>query len=183
MAEAMDSCAVHPDRTAIERCEVCSQPLCGLCLWYVEDGRRLCQEHAGEAADQGLQVESPDTYAEAIGTVSPAHTRSVIAGNANPNSKGVYQGNSQDLGAFLAALLGLVTIFSCMGGAYCLPIVGLALGIFAYANAGKAIDPRRTRILAGTGIGVGGCLLLVVLFYAFLFFVFVFSSILASSGP
>jgi hypothetical protein len=35
----MDLCVFHPTVAAVERCEICNRALCGLCLWYAEDGR------------------------------------------------------------------------------------------------------------------------------------------------
>ncbi|NDJ79195.1 MAG: hypothetical protein GYB65_23340, partial [Chloroflexi bacterium] len=60
------NCHYHPDRIAIERCEVCGRPLCAYCLYYAEDGTRLCEEHAETAQQAGMAVEEPGAYAEQL---------------------------------------------------------------------------------------------------------------------
>jgi len=178
------NCSIHTDRAAVEFCEVCDRPLCGHCLWYSGDGRRLCEDHARMMANQGIAVEPPATYAEAIledpvlerGS-RPEPTSGITAAGS------IYRGNSQDLSALLAAIFGIVTIFSCMGGIYCLPLVGVVLGLLAFSNAKQAVEPKRTRILAGVGIGIGGFLLIIVALYALLFVGLILIALLAGSGP
>ena len=173
---AMDACVYHPDHGAIESCEVCRRPLCGLCLWYTEDGHRLCEAHARERAEAGTRVLPPQTYREAIATSllrSPAGA---------PDAGAIYQGNSNDVGALVAAIAAFAVVASCMGGAYCLPLFIVLLGAATYANADKAIDPRRTRLLAGTGIGVAGLFLLGI--FAFVgFYILMFAVLALSGGP
>jgi hypothetical protein len=178
------TCSTHSDRAAIESCEVCDKPLCGHCLWYSGDGRRICEDHARTIALMGIAVEPPATYAEAI-REDPVLTRGSPPGPIfqSGSTGSIYQGNSQDLSAFLAAILGAITIFSCMGGIYCLPIVGTILGILAFTNSKHAVEPRRTRILAGIGIGVGTFLLLLVVLYALLIVGLIIIALLAGSGP
>ncbi|MCI0395844.1 MAG: hypothetical protein L0332_14990 [Chloroflexi bacterium] len=173
----MEHCVNHPDHAAVEHCEVCGRALCGLCLWYGEDGRRLCEIHAQELRAAGEEVLPPETYAEAI---EPRLLKQPAAGNA---ASVPYQGNSQDVTAFLAAVISLTTLFSCMGGVYCLPIVAAALGLAAFANASKAVDPQRTRTLAGVSLGIGGLMLLFILAYVGFFVgVMAFSFALATSS-
>ena len=60
------NCANHPDRIALERCEVCGKPLCAYCLYYTGDGQRLCQDHADEARLMGVHIEEPAAYADQL---------------------------------------------------------------------------------------------------------------------
>ncbi|MEW5985513.1 MAG: B-box zinc finger protein [Chloroflexota bacterium] len=180
----MELCTFHPDHPAVERCEVCQRPLCGLCLWYSHDGLRLCEEHAQERVAAGEQVLPPATYAEAIGSSVVHQPPSVSSSNEGEGSTRPV--NNQDLTALVGAIIALTTLASCMGGAYCLPIVAVALGAAAYRSAHLAADPRRTRQWAGVGMGVGGLMLLFLLVYVLcfvLFFVTIFASALAAGRP
>lgn len=177
----MEHCANHPDLAAIEHCEICRRPLCGHCLWYEEDGRRLCENHAIEIKAAGGRVLPPETYAEAI---DPSLVRRAVAGTAEavPPGQKIYQGNSQDLGALVAAVVALTTLASCAGGAYCLPLFALILGVAMYSNASAAQDPRRTRTLAGISIGVGGLFLFfIVAYFGMIFFFIVMSMAMAAT--
>jgi hypothetical protein len=161
----MEHCANHPDLVAVEHCEICGRPLCGHCLWYEEEsGRRLCENHAMEMKAAGAKVLPPETYAEAIDPSLVRRPGGVVAEAAIPGQK-FYQGNSQDLGALIAAVVAITTLASCAGGAYCLPVFALILGIAMYSNASAAHDPQRTRKLAGVGIGVGALFLVLVVVY------------------
>ena len=53
------TCTNHPERAAIENCEVCGVPLCAYCLYYTNDGQRLCKQHADEAEAAGAFIRSP----------------------------------------------------------------------------------------------------------------------------
>ena len=151
------ACANHEDHRALERCEECGVPLCGECLWYTNDGHRLCAQHARYWAAAGQTVLPPETYAEAIAF----STRAAGAPQADP--PGTLKGNQTDLNALLAAAAGVGAILMCTGwGAYCLPIGAVVLGIYAYSKAGQAQNPARTRKLAGVGIAGGAVLLLFV---------------------
>lgn len=151
-----DPCINHPELPAIERCETCGDPLCGLCLWYDDEGRRFCETHAKSVklAD-GKTVFAPETYAEGV-------SGSLIASriDASENQREAkYHANQQDLTAFLAAILGVVTITACFGGIYCMPIVAVVLGAIAYSKADLSVDPKRTRNFALAGMITGGLLL------------------------
>ena len=152
----MTTCTVHPTHNAVESCEVCGLGLCGLCLWYTEDGHRLCETHAREREAQGVKVISPETYQEAIpGTMSLK-----TEGTFSPDRDGVYRGNQTDMGAFMAAMLGLLTLASCFGGMYCMPLLAVILGIIAYRNIDIAIDSQRTKVLSIIGMATGGLIFL-----------------------
>jgi hypothetical protein len=162
----MDACINHPELAAVEACEVCSKPLCGLCLWYTSDGHRLCETHAKEREEAGEVVLSPETYREALpNSLEPRPDRPV----ADPSQRTVYQGNSYDLTALIAAIVGVTTLASCCGGAYCLPFVGLTLGIIAFVSADQAIDSVRTRNLAIVGIAVMGLIAFAILAFIILY--------------
>jgi hypothetical protein len=181
----VEHCVFHPKLAAIEHCETCGRALCGQCLWYTEDGHRLCKFHAQELQDQGTPVLPPETYAEAINNSLVARPQPA-GGPDEPGAgsqKAPYRGNNQDLSALLAAGIGVITLFSCMGGAYCLPILAALLGVAAYANARQAIDPRRTRILSAVGIGVSGFMLFMVVAYFLLVFGFMAFGFLLSGAP
>lgn len=175
----METCIVHPDHVAIEHCEVCFKPLCGLCLWYTEDGHRLCEVHAKEAEANGQKIVEPETYAEAVGT-------SLIKANNEKREQtvdesGVYRGNQNDVGALIGAVLAITMIASCSGGIYCLPIITLVMGILFWLNAPQAINPQRTRVFAGISLGISGFILMAI-FCFIAFYIFMFA-VAISSAP
>jgi hypothetical protein len=148
-------CANHPDRIALERCEVCHKALCAYCLYYTEDGQRLCQEHAEEARRRGLRVEEPDAYAAQLIGAQAGATRKEERGR-EAGDGGLYKGNSNDLMAFVGVLIAGISAAACCGGAYCLPIVGFVLSLVAVINAKSSFDPRRTRRLGVIGLLLSG---------------------------
>lgn len=169
-------CVNHADHAAIEHCEVCGQPLCGLCLWYAADGRRLCAQDAALARDGGVEVTPPEAYAEAI-PASLSRPTAPAAADALP-----YRGNNFDLAGLLAAILGGATLGSCLGLAYCLPFVAGLVGLYGYLNAAQSANPQRTRLMAGVGMAVA---LLMLFFLALAIFVmlFAFGMAIITSGP
>ena len=175
----MDTCTNHPDHPAIEHCEQCRQPLCGLCLWYTEDGHRLCEQHAKEAEAQGQTILEPETYAEAVGT---SLIKSQNERRERPvDEPGVYRGNQNDVGALIAAIMAIMLIASCSGGIYCFPVIGFILGVVFLMNAPQAINPQRTRIFAGISLGISG-LVLLALFCFVAFYIFIIA-VAVSSTP
>lgn len=191
----MDHCVYHPNRAAVEYCEVCNRALCGHCLWYTEDGHRLCEIHAHEKELMGETVLPPETYAEAISTQYVTPNKSDIQQSSEEDSQQSqnrtnekddipYKGNSQDLTAFISAVMAITVLLSCMGGAYCLPIAAFILGIVGFTNASKAVDPRRTRILSGISLGFGGFVLLgLIAIIGFYVMFFAFTIFAASTSP
>jgi len=184
----MEHCVNHPNREAVEHCEVCNRALCGHCLWYTEDGHRLCEIHAQEREAAGETVLPPETYAEALNNQplsrQPSEKSAERQSKDNDRDDIPYKGNSQDLTAFLSAVMAVTVLLSCMGGAYCLPIAALLLGIVGFMNASKAVDPQRTRLLSGISLGIGGFIFLGILaMFGFYFMFVIFTIIAASSGP
>jgi hypothetical protein len=182
----MEHCVFHPNRAAVEHCEVCNRALCGNCLWYTDDGHRLCEIHAQEREEAGETVLPPETYAEAINNQPLARQSAEKPRPRNGSSDKddiPYKGNSQDLTALLAAVMAVTVLLSCMGGAYCLPIAAFLLGIVGFTNASKAVDPKRTRMLSGISLGVGGLIFLGILaYFGFFFMFFIFTFLTAASG-
>ncbi len=102
-------------------------------------------------------------------------------GTFTPDKDGIYRGNQTDVGAMMAALLGLITLASCFGGLYCLPILGLILGVVAYRGAQNAIDSQRTKVLAIIGMVTGG-LFVFAIFAVISLYVGIFVLAAASAG-
>jgi hypothetical protein len=148
-------CTNHPERVALERCEVCGKPLCAYCLYYTNDGQRLCQEHAEQARLAGAQIEPPTAYAEQLVGAQVGADRKQKRG-LTASDEGLYKGNSHDVAAFVGMLISVIATGACCGLGYCFPIVGLFLSIAALINAGKAYDVRRTRLYALVGLLVSG---------------------------
>lgn len=74
---------------------------------------------------------APAAYADALpGTLKQARQQ-------DEDASAAYQGNSQDVSALISAVLALTELVSCCGGVYCLPIIAVILGAFAYLNAEK----------------------------------------------
>lgn len=149
------NCANHPDRIALERCEVCGKPLCAYCLYYTGDGQRLCQDHADEARLMGVQIEEPAVYADQLIGAQIGALRKQKRGEAAGDGS-LYRGNSHDLMGLIGLLVGAVSLAACCGAGYCLPLVGLVLSLVAVINAKHAYDPRRTRKLGLIGLAVSG---------------------------
>jgi hypothetical protein len=147
------NCHFHPDRVAVEACEICKHPLCGECLWYAESGERLCPTHAEGWQAQGRVVHPPQRYAEGIAF-------SQVSAANPPRPSVPYQGNSSDLTALVALMLGVSSVLACWGLWYLLPMVAFLLGMVAWLNARNAVNPARTRWLAGGAIATGGSFLL-----------------------
>lgn len=153
------TCANHPDRLALERCEVCHKPLCAYCLYYTEDGQRLCAEHADQARRLGLQVEEPALYADQLlGAQAGADRKR----KRELDAEGVYTGNSTDLLGLIGLLVGMISLVMCCGVGYCLPVVGFVVSLVALINARHAVDPRRTRRLGLVGMVISGVWVVIV---------------------
>lgn len=93
-----------------------------------------------------------------------------------------YEGNSFDLYALIAGIVGITSLGLCFTGnmlIYCLPFVPLVFGIMALRNSARALEPSRTRTMGWIGVAAGaiGIVVLVVfaLFMAaYLYFIFTF---------
>jgi hypothetical protein len=152
----MQPCFQHPDRPAVEHCEICRRPVCGLCLWYAESGERLCSAHAAEFEKEGKVVHPPERYVEGIALSEASAVR--------PPAQDVpYRGNSTDVGALVAAVAGIVALASCAGLAWVIPLVALALGLVSWLQSKDAINARRTRWLSIIGMASGGVFFVFVL--------------------
>ena len=146
------NCDNHPDRIALERCEVCGKPLCAYCLYYTADGQRLCAEHAEQARRMGVEIEEPAMYADQlIGAQAGVASKRKRADDDN-----LYRGNSHDLTALIGLLIGVISLGMCCGAGYCLPVAGFVLSLVAVINAKEAHDPRRTRKFGLIGMLVSG---------------------------
>ena len=186
-----DTCVNHPQNAAVEACEVCARPLCGLCLWYTDDGHRLCARHAQEREASGETVLPPHTYQEAFAAgVRPRQRPAVLYEPGYDDdrpvvhtSPKVYKGNNNDLLSLVAVVLGFVTLGSCFGGVYCMPFLALALGAIAYFNAEQSVDPDRTRRMALIGLGTSLVLFLALAAFAFLYFFFIIMAFAVGSAP
>lgn len=148
--------------------------MCDLCLWYADDGRRLCQRHAGAHEAAGGTVISPDNYDTALQPQS-------LNGAPPAENKGEYRGNSMDLSAYTAMLVGLVTLLSCIGGSYFLPLVAGILGLIAFLNAQNSVDAGRTRTFGILGMA-GGLLGIVPIAIFFCFFLFMMGMVFSGGG-
>ncbi len=172
-----EACFQHPDRPAVEHCEVCRKPVCGSCLWYADSGERLCPEHAAEFDGAGTPVHSPGRYAAGIAS-SEASALRPAQGDVP------YKGNSTDLGALVAAIAGMMALASCTGFSWLLPFLAFILGLIMWLQSREALHPRRTRWLAGIGMAGGGLFLVVVVgFFGMMCLFFTFASIAGRGGP
>lgn len=140
------TCINHPERAAVEHCEVCGDPLCAYCLYYTSDGQRLCKKHANQAAASGAFIRAPGVYAEGLIDSQLSATR------VQPAQHAAYEGDAVDVLALIGMLLGIFSIMLCIPGACCLvgPI-GIILSIVALVGAKDARDPVRTRTMATIG--------------------------------
>src|SRR5260221_897713 len=107
-----DTCINHPERIAIEHCEVCNTPLSSYCLYYTSDGQRLCKTHADQAQAAGAFIRAPGVYAEGL---IPAQVDAAKAQGQTSAPTPAYQGNSMDVVAFTGVVLAAVSLASCFG--------------------------------------------------------------------
>lgn len=170
------NCHFHPDRVSVEACEVCRRPVCGDCLWYAGSGERLCPVHGEVWQAQGREVHPPHRYAEGIAF-------SQVSAANPPRPLVPYQGNSSDLTAFVALVLGISSVLSCLGFWYLLPLVGFLLGLVAWLHAREAVNPTHTRWMAGSAMATGGAFLLFSFGFVMLCMMCYVFAIAASSGP
>jgi hypothetical protein len=175
MSSTAEACFQHPDRPAVEHCEICRRPVCGWCLWYAESGERLCPEHAAEFEKKGEVVHPPERYAAGI-----VHSE---ASAAKPVPADVpYRGNSTDVGALIAAATGVMALASCAGLGWLLPLFGVVLGLVSWLQAKDAVNAKRTRWLAAIGMAGGGVFFLFILgMFALMFTCFFLQLALISS--
>jgi len=103
------NCTNHPDRIALERCEVCGKPLCAYCLYYTDDGQRLCKDHADEARSMGVQIEEPAAYADQLIGAQIGAIRKHKRGEQADGEK-LYKGNSNDLVSLIGLLTGVISV-------------------------------------------------------------------------
>ncbi len=148
--ESTPHCVNHVMRLAVESCEICSDPLCGFCLYYTADGRRLCRQHARELEAAGEVIYTPGHYVEDIPRSQMGAARAAdMAGAADAAP---YRGNTTDVLALVSAASMLIGLLSCF--IPCMPLVMGLVGLAAVLNAKQAVDPTRTRWLGAVGAGV-----------------------------
>jgi len=128
--------------------------MCGECLWYADSGERLCPVHGEVWQAQGKAVYPPQRYAEGIAF-------SQVSAANPPKPHVPYQGNSNDMMALVAIVLGLSSLLACWGLWYLLPLVAFLLGLVAWLHARDALNPKRTRWLASGAMAAGGLFLLI----------------------
>jgi hypothetical protein len=144
------TCANHPERAAIERCEVCQKPLCAYCLYYTSDGQRLCQTHADAAGAAGAFIRPPGIYAEGlIGAQTRASYDSPLLEHLNTP----YRGNLTDLMAFMSMLLGVISLATCLIFPLCaFAPLSIIFGVLSLMGLKDAHDQTRTRMFAIVGV-------------------------------
>src|SRR4051812_3486301 len=154
---ATTTCVNHPKRAAIETCEVCGKPLCAYCLYYTEDGQRLCREHAEQAHAAGARVRAPQVYAD--GLIASQIDASTPEKSALP----AYQGDTIDVLALIGLVVAIIGLLVCFPPALCLiGPVGLILSLISLAGARNARNPHRVRTMAGIGATISGLWVIVV---------------------
>jgi hypothetical protein len=166
----MATCINHPERAAVEHCEVCNNPLCAFCLYYTSDGQRLCKLHADQAEAAGAFIRNPSNYAGGL------IASQVSAGLKKKESEAQYEGNSADLMALIGMILGIISLSICIPGSTCLigPI-GIVLSVVALTGAKDARNPSRTRTMAGVGLTLSILWIIMMLLCIFTWFIPFFS--------
>ncbi len=151
------TCTNHPERAAVENCEVCGVPLCAYCLYYTSDGQRLCKTHADQAEAAGAFIRAPGVYS---GGLIGAQASAARSGPTSPAA--LYEGNTPDVIALIGMVFGALSLVLLVPGLCCLVApAGLILSVVALLGSRDARNPKRTRRLAGVGMGMS-CLGLVV---------------------
>src|SRR5215831_9975528 len=100
------TCVNHPQRAAVEHCEVCGDPLCAYCLYYTNDGQRLCKTHADEAQAAGAFVRAPAKYAGGL-------IGAQLDANLQLPEPATYAGDNIDVLALFGLMLGVVSVMCC----------------------------------------------------------------------
>jgi hypothetical protein len=153
------TCINHPERTAVEHCEVCGSPLCAYCLYYTSDGQRLCKTHADQAEAAGAFVRSPEVYA---GGLIPAQVDASRQPAGRPGA--LYEGNAADVIALVGLLIAAISLTACIPGLSCLlGPVGLIISLVALFMSRDARNRARTRLMAGIGIGLSALWAIIVI--------------------
>jgi hypothetical protein len=161
------TCINHPERAAVERCEVCHRPLCAYCLYYTSDGQRLCKEHAEEAQAAGAFIRTPGAYAGGLVAAQVGAARE--KNKAKPSA--LYEGNNADVMALIGLIIGVFGLSLCIPGLPCLVgPAGIVVSVLAFAGARDARNPKRTRTMAGIGIGLSALWLVVLFACIWIFF-------------
>jgi hypothetical protein len=157
----MAMCFIHPERAAVEHCEVCQRPVCGSCLWYAASGERLCRVHGEWWREQGKTVTEGQPYDNAI--VFSELQAWTDQRDASTQKAARYRGNSPDFFAVLALLAAIMLCGSFSGCSYFTPCAGVVFGALALSDLKSAYDPHRTRRLAYIAIAINGLIAITVL--------------------
>lgn len=107
-------------------------------------------------------------------TIAPPETQSAqlpppVAPHTVRQLETRYEGNSFDVYALIAGIVGVTSLAMCFTGnmlIYCLPLVPLVFGIIALRNSSRALNPSRTRTMGWIGIAAGALGVLVLLIFA-----------------
>lgn len=94
-----------------------------------------------------------------------------------------FRGNSYDLTALGALVLGVLVLLMCftLGQfAYCLPFIAIVLGVIGLFLAKDAVNPERSRLWSWLGIGGAGLSLLLMAMLIFSYFACIFFMMLVS---
>src|SRR5258706_13986985 len=152
------TCVNHSKRAAIEACEVCSKPLCAYCLYYTDDGQRLCREHAEQAHAAGAHVRAPQIYADGLIAAQ------VDANKPAPTAPPTYEADTIDVLALVGLVVAVTGLLVCIPPAMCLiGPVGLILSLISLPGARNARNPPRVRTMAGVGGTISGLWVIIVL--------------------
>ena len=139
---------------AVENCEITGIPLCAGCLWYTEDGRRVCERTARLLAAEGVVVHPPSLYLDQLGSAAQ------LPRLPEPPPLNTQHRNGNDLIALLAGISGVLSMATCFGVgiALCvppLPLLPLLLGGIGLAGSRGASKPEQARVLSRRGIAGG----------------------------
>ena len=119
------------------------------------------------------QPESPAPLPAA--SIAPAQLPPPAPSAATQAAEPRYEGNSYDLYALIAGIVGITFLGLCFSGNmlfYCLPFVPLVFGIIALRNSSRSLNPSRTRTMGWIGIAAGAVGLLIILVFALFFAVY-----------
>jgi hypothetical protein len=142
----LTQCVNHPERAAVEECEVCQKALCAYCLYYTTDGQRLCADHERQAQAAGAMIKPPGAYADSLIASQLDASRPV------PVKEALFEGDNVDLLALVGLVIGIISIMLCIPFGICfVGPVGLIASLLALVGANRSRDPSRTRAMASVG--------------------------------
>lgn len=129
-------------------------------------------------------MDADKTLVPAEGPVEPGLGHAEPGAKSQAGARVTFMGNSYDLAAVVAAVLGGFVALSCLTCNmiwYCAPVGAIVLGLVGLLSTKEAVDADRTRLLSWIGIA-GGAVVLVLIVLCIVAYVGLIALAIASGG-